>query len=71
MPRAEWPIKMSWQDFKNFMTVHSLAVEAAHSDDGSHCAYAQKGAILIACEITKTDPRNDDQVDYEDNWMPI
>lgn len=60
---------MNWLDFINIVTNLSLSIQLEKETEKKYILFTQNGPRRIECVILKTDPKSDDQVDFETNYL--
>jgi len=60
---------MKWDEFKNTVEALSLQIQVDTESSVDYAIAAYNGIHKYVCVIAKTEPRNTEQIDFEDNWL--
>lgn len=63
-------IKLNWADFKMNLTSRSGSIQY-YTEGINYCIFFIDGQLEFSTKIEIDDPKNTDQIDFEDNYMSI
>jgi len=61
---------MVWSEFKALAEKLKLYIQLEKSYDHKYIIAIYNGPRVIQCVINKTEPRNEEQIDFENNYLP-
>lgn len=60
---------MIWQDFKKVVETSNLSIQLKRNSNKKYVLFTYNGPRMISCVILKSDPKNEDQIDFENNFL--
>ncbi|RLI54443.1 MAG: hypothetical protein DRP09_13040 [Candidatus Thorarchaeota archaeon] len=60
-------IQLAWAELKNLVASKNLLLQYVELET-AYNVWTSEGNVIYRCRIDKDDPRNDDQIDFEDNY---
>jgi len=62
-------VKQEWEQFSSNVFNRNLSIQIEIENENGYNLFAVDGQILFTSYIYKTEPRNADQIDFEDNFL--
>ena len=59
----------NWTNFKQYVIDRNLSIQYINDDSDIYELCAIDGGFVVLCIIKKDNPRNNDQIDFEDNYQ--
>lgn len=60
--------KIDWTQLKTFSTLKNISLQYVIDEYGHYMIYLIDGSLQLQSRVLITNPRNDDQIDFEDNY---
>lgn len=61
-------LKLDWEQVRDRASTKILSLQYFDESQDIYRVFAVENSVVFYCRILKTDPRNDDQIDFEDSY---